>query len=265
MELLEKLCKIGVKALSEIPQNEFSKIVGKGAGGEKTKLIDFIVEKAIISYLESIEFKGRLISEEIGEKKFGNEEYPLIILDPIDGTTNAIRGIIPYSISIAISNGPNLSDIYAGVVMEIPSERLFKAEKGKGAYLNNKRIYVNNIESIKKAIIGIDIKAKGKINKNIFPIIFEAKLIRIIGSAALELCYVASGALDLYIDMRELLRITDIAAAYIILKEAGATILDSNGIELNSLIDLSKRISIITGNKKLCEEAISLIRRNFKY
>lgn len=265
MELLEKLCKAGVKALSELPRNEFSKVIGNGAGGERTKLIDFVVEKAIVSRLESMEFKGRLISEEMGEKKFGNEEYPLIILDPIDGTTNAIRGIIPYAISIAISNGPNLSDVYAGVVMEIPSERLFKAEKGKGAYLNDKRIYVSDVESIRRAIIGIDMKSKGKLTKSVFPILFEAKLIRIMGSAALELCYVASGALDLYVDIRGLLRATDIAAAHVILKEAGAMVLNRDGLELDCSIDLSRRISIIAGNKKLCEEAISLIRRNFKY
>lgn len=265
MELLEKLCKIGIKALSEIPQSEYSKVIGNGAGGERTKLIDFIVEKAVVSHLESMEFKGRLISEEMGEKIFGNEEYPLIILDPIDGTTNAIRGIIPYAISIAISNGPNLSDIYAGTVMEIPSERLFKAKKGEGAYLNGKRIYVGGVESIKKAIIGIDMKTRGKLTKSIFPILFEAKLIRIMGSAALELCYVASGALDLYVDIRGLLRATDIAAAYIILKEAGAEVLNRDGLELNCPIDLNRRISIIAGNKRLCEEAISLIRRNFKY
>ncbi|MCX8169738.1 MAG: hypothetical protein N3D72_01470, partial [Candidatus Methanomethyliaceae archaeon] len=216
MELLEELCKAGMRAIAKISHDEYSKVIGQGAGGEKTKLIDFVSERAIVSYLESVEFEGRVISEEMGERKFGGKDYPLIILDPLDGTTNAIKGIIPYSISAAISNGPNLSNIYAGVVMEIPSGRIFKAERGRGAYFDGKRIQVSNVNSLKRAIVGMDVKAGGKFVKSMLPLLNRAKLIRILGSAALELCYVASGALDLYADTRNLLRITDIAAAYII-------------------------------------------------
>ncbi|MDW7970512.1 MAG: inositol monophosphatase family protein, partial [Nitrososphaerota archaeon] len=128
-----------------------------------------------------------------------------------------------------------------------------------------KEIQVGNINSLKRAIVGMDVKAGGKFVKSMLPILYKAKLIRILGSAALELCYVASGALDLYIDIRDLLRITDIAAAYIILKESGANILNSEGYDLDCPIDLKRRISIIAGNKILCEEVISLIKRNFKY
>lgn len=265
MKLLEELCRVGMKAIIEISYDEYSKVIGQGAGGEKTKLIDFVAEKAIISHLESLGFEGKVISEEMGERKFGDKDYPLIILDPLDGTTNAIRGIMLYSISVAISNGPNLSNVYAGAVMEVPSGRIFKAEREKGAYFDGRKIKVGNVNSLRRATIGIDVKAEGKFIKNILPILYRAKLIRILGSAALELCYVASGALDLYIDIRNLLRITDVAAAYIILKESGATILNSDGSNLDCPIDLKRRISIIAGNKTLCEEVISLIRRNFKY
>ncbi|MCQ5340485.1 MAG: D-fructose 1,6-bisphosphatase [Candidatus Methanomethylicota archaeon] len=265
LKLLEEICKVEIDTILKIPEKEFSKFIKIGAGGDKTKFIDLVAEEATISYLEKIGYEGRIISEEIGEKRFGNKDYPIIILDPIDGTTNAIRGMIPYSISVAISNGPMLSDIYAGVVLEIPSNRIFKAEKNKGAYLNEKRIHVSNITSLRNAIIGIDMKARGKnyCIKEVLPLIFSVKQIRILGSAALELCYVASGALDLYIDNRELLRITDIAAPYIIIKEAGGKILKIDGSELDCSIDLKERISLIAGNNEVCKEVLSKIRRNF--
>ena len=265
LKLLEEICKVEIDTILKIPEKEFSKFIKIGAGGDKTKFIDLVAEEATISYLEKIGYEGRIISEEIGEKRFGNKDYPIIILDPIDGTTNAIRGMIPYSISVAISNGPMLSDIYAGVVLEIPSNRIFKAEKNKGAYLNEKRIHVSNITSLRNAIIGIDMKVRGKnyCIKEVLPLIFSVKQIRILGSAALELCYVASGALDLYIDNRELLRITDIAAPYIIIKEAGGKILKIDGSELDCSIDLKERISLIAGNNEVCKEVLSKIRRNF--
>lgn len=263
LQLLEGICKAEIDAISKVSPKCSSKSIKIGAGGDRTKLIDLVAEEAALSFLRSVGFEGKLISEELGEKKFGDKDYPTLILDPIDGTTNAIRGIIPYSISAAISSGSKLSDICAGLVMELPSKRTFRALKGKGAYLNDRQILLPRPPHLRSALIGMDMNIRGDKKKleEILPLLLEVKHIRNMGSAALELCYVASGALDLYIDNRGLLRITDIAASYIILKEAGASVMSLDGSELDCPLDLFERISLVAGNYNLCIEALSKLKR----
>lgn len=263
LQLLEGLCKAEIEAISKVPLRSSSKIVKIGAGGDQTKLIDMVAEEAAVSYLRLTGFEGKLISEELGEKRFGSKEYPVLILDPIDGTTNAVRGIIPYSISAALSHGRNLSDICAGIVVELPSRRVYEAIKGDGAYLNGRRIFTSKPSALRHALIGIDVNVRRDKTKieQILPLILEAKLVRVMGTAALELCYVASGGFDLYIDNRGLLRVTDIAAPYIILKEAGASILRLDGTPLDSQLSLSERLSLVAGDYNLCIEALSKIKK----
>ncbi|MGQ9759510.1 MAG: inositol monophosphatase family protein [Candidatus Methanomethylicaceae archaeon] len=262
LELIEGLCRAEVEAISKISPQSFSKVVKVGAGGDRTRLIDMIAEEAALSYLESIRFEGCVLSEEIGKKRFGSKELPILILDPIDGTTNAVRGIIPYSISAALSSGRKLSDIYCGMVMELPSKRTYKAVKGKGAYLDGRHIRLNHPPPLRYALIGMPMNVRGERRKleELFSLCLAVKHIRNMGSASLELCYVASGGLDLYIDNRELLRITDIAASYLILKEARASVMRLDGSDLDSPLDLSERISLVAGHHNLCIEALSKLK-----
>lgn len=222
-----------------------------------------MAEEAALSYLEAAGFQGRVLSEEIGEKTFGGKDFPILVLDPIDGTTNAVRGIIPYSISVALSSGEHLSDIYCGVVMELPSMRTYKAVKSKGAFLEDRQIRLSHPPPLKYALVGMDMNVRGDRRKleELMPLCLAVKHIRNMGSASLELCYVASGGLDLYIDNRGLLRTTDIAASYLILKEAGASVLCLDGSDLDSFLNLSERISLVAGNYNLCIEALSKLKR----
>jgi len=261
--ILKGICGSEVDALSKLSAHLSDEIVREGAGGDYTKMIDLVAEEAAISYLEAIGFKGRLLSEEFGEKRFGSSNYPLLVLDPVDGTTNATHGISFYSISAAASSGPLLSNVYAGAVMELPSGRLFSGKRNAGAYLDDKKLCVREVSNLKEGLIGVDLNVKGDMQKmaEILPLCLYAKHIRNMGSAALELCYVASGALDLYADNRDLLRVTDLAAAYIILKEAGGSILNMQGAELDCDLNLVERISLVAGAQKACREALSIIRK----
>lgn len=250
-----------MEAISKLAPPLMGKIVKQGAGGDHTKMIDLVAEEAAISYLESVGFRSRLLSEEMGEKRFGVDDFPLIVLDPVDGTTNASRGINFFSISVALSSGPRLSDVIAGAVMELPSGRLFAAEKWKGAFMDGKKIGVRAKSSLRKGLIGVDLNVLGNEQKmfEILPLCLGVKHIRNMGSAALELCYVASGGLDLYADNRSLLRVTDIAAAYVILLEAGGSVLDLKGNTLNCELSLNERISLVAGAEVNCRDALSLI------
>lgn len=263
--ILKGICSSEVNALSRLSDHLSDKIVKEGAGGDYTKMIDLVAEEAAISYLESIGFEGRLLSEEFGEKRFGSLDYPIIVLDPVDGTTNAIHGISFYSISVAASSGPFLSSVYAGAVMELHSGRLFSGKRGTGAYLDDKKLCVKQVSTLKEALVGVDLNVKGNEPKiaEILPLCLYARHIRNMGSAALELCYVASNALDLYADNRDLLRVTDIAAAYIILKEAGGSMLNMKGAKLDCSLNLSERISLVAGAQKACKEALSIIKKGY--
>lgn len=263
LELLRGLCQAELAAISRLSPAAYHKVVKKGAGGDQTKMIDLVAEEAAVAFLESEGFQGRLLSEELGERRFGSQDYPLIVLDPIDGTNNAARGINFYSISAAISSGPHLSDIYAGTVVELPSGRVFAAEKGGGAYLDNARISVKDAGSLQESMIGIDLNVQGNRQKleQMIPLCLHVRHMRNMGSAALELCYVASGGLEMYADNRGMLRVTDIAASYLVLMEAGATLLDLEGKRLDCELNLQERVSLMAGSLRACQEALRLIKR----
>jgi len=263
LSLLEGLCRAEFEAIAKLPLSVSQQELKVGAGGDRTKMVDQIAEEAAISFLKSSCFQGRLLSEEAGEVNFGSADYPMIVLDPVDGTTNASRGISFYCISAAISSGPRLSDVYAGAVMELPSGKVFTAEKGNGAYLDGVKITCKVANSLKQGLIGVDLNVHGNKSKleQMIPLCLHVKHLRNMGSAALELCYVASGALDLYADNRCLLRTTDIAAARIILLEAGASLLDLDGNALQCRLDLKERVSLVAGHIDSCKEALSFMRR----
>jgi len=151
------------------------------------------------------------------------------IVDPLDGTTNFAHGLPIWSVSIALEyNGR----IVAGVVYDPTREELFSAESGNGAYLNNSRISVSQTGELDKALLvtgfPYDIR-KNKDNNidNFKKFALCSQAVRRLGSAALDLCYTASGRFDGYWEYR--LSPWDQAAGMLILQEAGGKITDFQG------------------------------------
>ncbi|MCM8760204.1 MAG: inositol monophosphatase [Candidatus Omnitrophica bacterium] len=157
------------------------------------------------------------ISEEKGEKQ-GKSGY-LWIIDPLDGTVNYYRGIPHCSISIACLNN---TDGF-GVVYNFFSGEMFTAQRGYGAFLNGHRIEVSKTDDLKDVILGFGLmKGKEEIQDGLSilsRIADRVKKIRMMGSAALDICYVAAGRIDIFLEVG--LNIWDIAAGKIILEEAG--------------------------------------------
>jgi len=238
--------------------------LGTGAGGDAMKPVDLAAEKAIVQTLKKHDVSFTLISEESGVKKFGmtpGECY--VTVDPIDGTTNLLHGLPFYACSIAVSRKPVVVDVYAGLVVDLFHDVTYTAFKGKGAYRDGEKIETSKTVSLDEAVVGLDIntyKVK-EVAPKLTALIEKTKHIRHFGANALELCYVANGLTDAFIDMRGKLRTTDVAAGFLIIKEAGGIVTTPENQELNVKLDPKQTLSFIaSGNMQIHKKIISLVK-----
>lgn len=232
---------------------------GVGAGGDTSKRIDLAAEKALIDCLNKHKISCILVSEEAGTKQIGPEpsEY-YVTTDPVDGTTNAVRGL-PFSANvIAVSRGPWLQDVETAIVSDIVHDITYTAQKNGGAFKNGERIKPSKISKIEDAVIGVDLNTF-RIEELVTKLegLFKVgKHFRHFGANALEICYVADGSTDAFIDIRGKLRVTDMVASYLILREAGGIILGPEGEELNVPLAATQRLSFISASNRTLYEAI---------
>jgi myo-inositol-1(or 4)-monophosphatase len=238
--------------------------LGKGAGGDPMKPVDLAAEKAIVEILQEHGVSFTLISEESGVKEFGEKpKQCYATVDPIDGTTNLVRGLPFYASSIAISTMPALSTVFAALVTDLFHDTTYTALEGKGAYRNGKKITPSALTSLEEAVIGLDLNSYNvkEIAPQLTSLIQKTKHIRHFGANALELCYVADGLTDAFVDIRGKLRITDIAAGFLIVKEAGGTITAPEGHALDVKLDPKQKIKFIaSGNKQMHKTILSLVK-----
>ncbi|MEM3788684.1 MAG: inositol monophosphatase family protein [Candidatus Bathyarchaeia archaeon] len=262
-------CRDNVKKritpLLEAARGQQQPSLGIGAGGDPIKQIDMEAEKAIVETLVRQGISFTLISEESGLREYGenpNENY--VIADPIDGTTNLTRGIPFYATSIAVSTKPKLNTIHTALVADLFHGTTYTAEKGKGAYRNDEKIAPSKQISLEDAVIGIDLNTykAHEIAPRLTSLIEKTKHIRHLGANALELCYVADGTTDAFIDIRGKLRTTDTAAAWLIIKEAGALLTTPDGKPLNAKLDPKEKLTFVaSANQQIHEKILSLIKR----
>jgi myo-inositol-1(or 4)-monophosphatase len=229
---------------------------GKGAGGDTMKKIDLVAEKTVIDFFEEKKLSCTLISEETGTKKIGThpgETY--ITIDPVDGTTNAVRGVPFFATSLAMSRAPYLKDVETALVSDLFHDVTYTAQKKRGAFRNGEKINPAQTGALQEAVIGIDLAFRLK--KGVATPergVAAARHLRHLGANALEICYVADGTIDAFIDLRGRTRTTDIAAAYLIITEAGGIMVTPKGEELNARLNATQRVSFIAAaNKKLHE------------
>ena len=244
--------------------NEPQPDLGKGAGGDPMKLVDLAAEKAIVEVLQQYSVSFTLISEESGVKEFGEApKQCYVTVDPIDGTTNLVRGLPFYASSIAVSAKPALSTVYAALVTDLFHDTTYTAQQGKGAYRDGEKIKPSALASLEEAVIGLDLNTYKvrEIAPQLTRLIEETKHIRHFGANALELCYVADGTTDAFVDVRGKLRTTDVAAGFLILKEAGGIITTPEGHLLDVKLDPKQKIKFIAaGNTQIHKTILSLIK-----
>ncbi len=238
--------------------------LGKGAGGDSMKPVDLAAEKAIIEVLQQSDISFTLISEESGVKEFGEtpKQY-YVTVDPIDGTTNLVHGLPFYCSSIAVSTAPALSAVFAALVADLPHDTTYTALKSKGAYRNSEKIASSTRASLDDAMIGLDLNSNKvkEIAPQLTNLIQKTGHTRHFGANALELCYVADGTTDAFVDIRGKLRTTDLAAAFLIVHEAGGTITAPTGENLDAKLDPKQTVKFVaSGNPQIQKTILNLVK-----
>ena len=254
INVMVKACRKAAKTLiRDFGEIENLQVSIKGPGDFVTAS-DKKVEKILIDELQKARPNYSILSEEIG--KINNDESFKWIIDPIDGTANFLHGIPHFAISIGLEHD---GEIICGIIYDPIKDEMFVAEKGNGSYLNNQRIRVSSRSKLENCIIftgGPKRESKDRdvaieeYNK------FSSKVhipIRKMGSAALDMAYVAAGRCDGF--WQRNLNYWDIAAGIILVKEAGGFVTDFKGNE-----DYIDNKTILVTNSSINEEMIEILK-----
>ena len=221
---------------------------------EKKRLLDSEAQAAIRETLTQAGRPAEVVSEE-GDYSIGTGGDH-VVLDPVDGTTNLARGIPLAVISLAVSETPLLSGMLAGLVMDLQTGEVFWAVRGKGAWRDGTPIKPSNGRSVNDALISIDI-SKGAPLEPVVPVLARARHLRQLGCSAISLCYLASGVLDVQIDVRGSLRATDVAAGLLILKEAGGVYAINGALDGDLKLTRDSTLSLVAAS---CTESLNEVR-----
>jgi myo-inositol-1(or 4)-monophosphatase len=205
-------------------------VTGVGQGGDDTTAVDRDAEAAAVARLERLHRDGvsfRLVSEELGERAFGDGAGWVIVLDPIDGSLNAKRRLPFYCVSIAVADGPTVDDVRVAYVRDFGSGEEWSAVRGRGAAVDGRplgttrpkdRLGIVDLEATTVALVaGAAARLDGHVGR-----------VRILGALALALCQLADGRVDGVVSLKPT-RSVDIAAATLIVREAGAAALLLDG------------------------------------
>lgn len=261
--MISELSKIALNvknSVEEFLKNDYFKareILKMGADGTPTSKIDQIAEDQVFKYVIENDLPFNILSEEYG---FLDRKYDkTLILDPLDGSFNAEMNIPFYSISMAIGK-KDLMDVEIGFIMNLVTGKSYWAEKGKGAYFEGRKLYPKKNHDEILSIMSIGKNSPDSIWK----LIKNSRRVRSLGCASLEMALVADGTADLFIyyfKNREILRVIDIAASTIIVREAGGEVYDLNDFSpLNMPLNLSvRKNALAVGDKEFLEN----IRRQY--
>lgn len=214
--------------------------------------MDMRSERAVVETLRRAFPEHGITAEE--ETTIENKSPFRWIIDPLDGTTNYAHGYPCFSVSIALEHD---KEVILGVVYDPMREELFTAQKGQGSYLNGAKIAVSNVDMLIKSLLATgfpyDRTVSEKNNLDYFSaLLMVSQEVRRDGSAALDLCYVASGRLDGFWELK--LQPWDVAAGSLIVREAGGMVSDFSGTRF-SLYDKA----ILASNGKIHRQMADIL------
>ena len=249
-----KACRKASKTLiRDFGEIENLQVSLKGPGDFVTNC-DKKVEKILIDELLKARPSYSILSEEIGE--INNDDSFKWIIDPIDGTSNFLHGVPHFAISVGLEHN---KEIICGIIYDPIKDEMFTAEKGNGSYMNNQRMRVSSRSKLEDCMIFTggpkrDAKNRELALKEYYK--FSIKVltpIRKLGSASLDMAYVAAGRCDGFLQRN--LNYWDVAAGIILVKEAGGFVTDFNGEN-----EYIQNKTILATNAKINKEMIEVLK-----
>lgn len=243
------------REIASVPgTDQGGQIVGMGADQSPTKAIDQIAERCVLSLLEDAGICSKVLSEEAGMVSMPGEQGT-IYLDPIDGTFNAVSGIPFYALSLAYGEGGAIQE---GFVLDLASSEEFYAVRGGGAYCNGSPIHVSSVSLLEKSAMSL--YGKKFDPGRAMQLGSRIRRWRLFGASALELCYVACGRLDGFVDLRNTLRVTDAAAGMLICREAGGMVSGLDGTPVHFPDDVGVGRCMVATNAAIHRKVIEYLR-----
>jgi myo-inositol-1(or 4)-monophosphatase len=214
------------QVLVDLPgRAEREPVLATGVGGDDTTAIDDAAEKAVVARLEELHRQGQeflLVSEELGERAFGDSRTRVVV-DPIDGSVNAKRGLRHFCLSIAVAEGSTFGDVVFGYLYDFGSGEEWTATRGGGAQLDGGRLGPVTSADGRVEILALEGTQSASIADTANPLAGYARRFRIMGSLALSLCQLAAGRVDAVCSLRDA-RAVDVAAAQLVVRECGLKI-----------------------------------------
>ena len=227
----------------------------QGADGTPTTQIDKLAENVVLGYLEEKGIELNVLSEEIGFVDRGAGKT--LVLDPIDGTYNSIMGVPMYTVSMAIGK-QSIRDVDIGYVRNLVTDDLYYAERGRGAFLNGQRVKASARKPLQDMVM-IMYLGNG-VHSDTFRLVKSVKRTRAYGCASIEMSLVGTGAVDAFImnseDVGKRIRVTDIAASHLFLREAGGEVYNLDGTLMDMPFDLAARSNFLAVGDPASREEI---------
>jgi myo-inositol-1(or 4)-monophosphatase len=217
------LCRAAVEdvrsVLAELPRrSDREPVVGSGKGGDDTTAIDAAAERAILARFEGLEGLT-IVSEEVGVIGDGGT---FVVIDPIDGSLNAKRGIGFFALSIAVASGSTMGDVDFGFVHDFGTGEEWTATRGEGATLDGRPLE-GDLPKERIEILAFEATRTASVAEKAVAVVELAYRLRIMGSLALSLCHLAAGRIDAVCSLKPA-RAVDIAAAQLLVLERGFAI-----------------------------------------
>ena len=233
-----RACDAVAAAVADMPVSDRARVVGRGAGGDDTVHIDRTAEDLVVAELERLAADGpgfTLVSEELGERRMG-ADLPVVVLDPIDGSLNAKRGLPAFATSIALAYGRTMGDVTLGLVRDLATGEEYVAERGRGAWLDGHRL---TGPGGPLQVLMIEGASPRKVAPLAAALDGRVRRLRALGSLALAICAAAARRGDAALGLGRA-RSVDVAAAQLVAREAGMLVgmpdeagLDAFGLDLD--------------------------------
>ena len=235
------------RILVDLPTRlEREPVLRAGEGGDDTTAIDAACEGAVVARLEALGLDLTLLSEELGERAFGAGGALRVVVDPVDGSVNAKRGIPYFSLSLAVAEGPAMDAVTFGFVHDFGAGEEWSASRGGGAFLDGHPLDGPGPKE-EVEILALEGTTARAIAETAPAMAGVARRLRVMGSLALSLCHLAAGRLDAVCCLKPA-RSIDIAAAQLLVRERGLAIELFEDPPFGAApLDLGQRSRIVAG------------------